>query len=84
MSKPTKTSRRSKPPAAALPAGTPFLWHAKGETTHTTPLTQPCPLCGVRAVCPLPPALLAEQPDETTHVCHPSLGGCNHGFALDG
>lgn len=42
-----------------------------------------CPLCQVRAVVLLPPALLAMQPDDTTHVCNPGFGGCNHGFALD-
>ena len=41
-----------------------------------------CPLCGaLDAVVQLPPPVLAEQPDETTHVCHPSLGGCNVGYA---
>lgn len=39
-----------------------------------------CPLCGAIAVVPLTPAQLAAQPDNTTHVCHPHLGGCNHGF----
>lgn len=39
-----------------------------------------CPKCGVVAVLPLDAASLAEQPDATTHVCHPLLGGCNHGF----
>lgn len=39
-----------------------------------------CPLCGGWAVVPLTPKQLAAQPDETTHVCHPVFGGCNHGF----
>lgn len=39
-----------------------------------------CQLCGAWAVVPLTPKQLAQQPDETTHVCHPGLGGCNHGF----
>lgn len=43
---------------------------------------QVCPLCSVRAVVPLTPRQIAEQPDDTTHVCHPSFGGCNHGFAV--
>lgn len=42
-----------------------------------------CPLCGVRAICLLPPGLLAAQPDGTTHVCHPAHGGCNTGFVLE-
>lgn len=42
-----------------------------------------CPSCGVpRTVTELPPPLKAQQADGTTHVCHPSLGGCNHGFTL--
>lgn len=39
-----------------------------------------CPFCLAPAVTALPPPLLAEQSDGTTHVCHPALGGCNHGF----
>lgn len=41
-----------------------------------------CPLCGEWAVCKLPPNLAAQQTDGTTHVCHPSHGGCNHGFEV--
>lgn len=40
-----------------------------------------CAKCGKRAVVALSPALLARQPDDTTHVCHPALDGCNHGFS---
>ncbi len=43
----------------------------------------PCPFCKRQAILPLTPAQLKEQPDETTHVCHPWLGGCNHGFAME-
>jgi hypothetical protein len=42
-----------------------------------------CPMCGRLAVLPLTAALLKFQPDDTTHVCHPDIGGCNHGFAVD-
>lgn len=42
----------------------------------------PCILCGKTAVLPLSPPDLAKQTDGTTHVCHPSIGGCNHGFAM--
>lgn len=38
-----------------------------------------CPMCDGIAVVPLPPAILAEQPDKTTHVCLK----CNQGYALD-
>ncbi len=40
-----------------------------------------CPFCSQLSIVPLDPVDLAKQPDETTHVCHPWLGGCNHGFA---
>lgn len=43
-----------------------------------------CPLCGERAVMRLTQDQLKAQPDDTTLVCHPALGGCNHGFAVDG
>jgi len=39
-----------------------------------------CPRCGADAVVELTPAQRLAQPDDTTHVCHPLLGGCNHGF----
>lgn len=41
-----------------------------------------CPLCGVKAVVALTPGQIKEQPDDTTHVCHPGFKGCNHGFAV--
>lgn len=41
-----------------------------------------CTLCEVRAVLPLDPGTRMAQPDATTHVCHPVLGGCNHGFTI--
>lgn len=41
---------------------------------------QTCSLCGAFAVVPLTSSQIAKQPDETTHVCHPAFGGCNHGF----
>jgi hypothetical protein len=41
---------------------------------------RPCPKCGEGSVLPLGTELLAVQPDATTHVCHPLLGGCNWGF----
>lgn len=44
---------------------------------------QPCPMCYLNTVVPLTPKQLAEQPDDTTHVCHPALGGCNQGFSLN-
>lgn len=43
-----------------------------------------CPLCGAHAVVELTEDLKRDQPDGTTHVCHPGFGGCNHGFLLDG
>jgi hypothetical protein len=47
---------------------------------RVTKKRQLCPLCGRVAVVPLTKAVLKVQPDERTHVCHPALGGCNHGF----
>lgn len=41
-----------------------------------------CPLCGAEAVLLLDLSTRREQPDATVAVCHPLLGGCNHGFAL--
>jgi len=40
-----------------------------------------CPFCFADGtVVALPKPLLEKQPDATTHVCHPGLGGCNQGF----
>lgn len=41
-----------------------------------------CPSCGVDAIVPLSPDELAAQTDDTTHVCHPAIGGCSAGFRL--
>lgn len=57
-------------------------WFYKGEV-YRSAVERRCPLCRAFAVIELPPAVLAEQPDDTTHVCHPLIGGCNHGFALE-
>lgn len=57
-------------------------WSYRGEA-YASPIVARCKFCRAAAVVELPPALLREQPDETTHVCHPGAGGCNQGFALD-
>ncbi len=44
------------------------------------PISAECPSCSVRAVVELPRPVLEKQPDGTTHVCHPALGGCNLGY----
>lgn len=44
-------------------------------------LAVPCRMCGKKAIVPLTKKQRAAQPDETTHVCHMALKGCNHGFA---
>ena len=45
-----------------------------------------CPACGALAVVPLPPILLVQQPDTTTHVCLPvaPFNGCNLGYGPTG
>lgn len=45
-------------------------------------IPRPCSLCGMVAVLPLDPTTRMAQPDATTHVCHPVLSGCNHGFTV--
>lgn len=58
-------------------------WIYKGHFFKSEVLERPCQKCGAVAVVRLPELLLEEQPDDTTHVCHPVAGGCNHGFAED-
>jgi len=55
----------------------------RGKTVYITSQDEAsaCQLCGAVAVVPLTPEQRAAQPDDTTHVCHPGFGGCNHGFA---
>jgi hypothetical protein len=45
-------------------------------------LPRVCAICQAVAVLPLNPETRMAQPDATTHVCHPVLGGCNHGFTV--
>lgn len=56
-------------------------WHF-GTTVYQMPIeAEPCASCGVPGVVvALPPPLLAQQVDGTTHVCLESIGGCNQGF----
>lgn len=56
-------------------------WRYKGKMYSSVIENAPCKMCGAHAVIRLPPAVRAEQPDDTTHVCHPVAGGCNHGFS---
>jgi hypothetical protein len=60
-------------------------WTYKGVAYPMPPASErtPCPACNKPAVVALPAAILAEQSDETTHVCHPLLGGCNGGYVVD-
>lgn len=67
--------------AKAKNAGGTVVWHLGGKVFETKVEDRACPFCFVPAVTALPPPLLAEQPDDTTHVCLHTIGGCNHGFA---
>ena len=53
----------------------------QGKSHATMRLEVLCHFCGEDALTELPPPLLERQHDGTTIVCHPSLGGCNRGFA---
>lgn len=59
-----------------------FAWWYRGQL-HESSVEAACPKCGRTAVVALPTVLAAAQPDETTHVCHPSVGGCNYGFSRE-
>lgn len=59
-----------------------FTWRYKGKT-YTSRVESKCMMCGAGAVVKLPRGIAQEQHDGTTHVCHPSVGGCNHGFTRD-
>lgn len=55
--------------------------YSNGVTLYTDADKQQCPQCSAVAVVPLNPVQLAAQPDNTTLVCHPALGGCNQGYS---
>lgn len=42
-----------------------------------------CPQCHTWAIVELTPKQRLSQTDDTTHICHPGLGGCNTGFTDD-
>lgn len=74
-----------------IPNGSTLLWVFPAPTGRfndrqefeTARLLTQCPKCGAAStLTELPPPLRAIQPDGTTHVCHPALGGCNHGFEV--
>jgi hypothetical protein len=69
----------SKQMVAWIFPGTKQAPEAKTYETKVEPGA--CPFCLKVAVVALPEPLLAVQPDETTHVCAPFLGGCNYGFS---
>lgn len=77
--------RKAKPQWVMTKAGERVEWaYFQGtakEVTLTDIREDACPFCGVVAITGLPPRLMAEQTDGTTHLCHPVLGGCNHGFS---
>ncbi len=56
-------------------------WHIGGAVYQCAVEPEPCPSCGASdVVVELPPPVRDEQVDGTTHVCLPSIGGCNQGF----
>lgn len=57
-----------------------FTWGYQGRRYRSRVLTEPCSSCGAIALVKLPRKILAQQPDGTTHMCHPLAGGCNLGF----
>lgn len=59
-----------------------LVWKYRG-IPYFSNVVGTCPTCGANAIIALTGQALEEQPDDTTHVCHPLVGGCNGGFALD-
>jgi hypothetical protein len=57
------------------------VWLIQGKSHATMRLDGLCHFCGEDALTAAAAPLLERQDDGTTIVCHPSLGGCNRGFA---
>lgn len=70
----------------ASPGALFVTWCQVGEKPSKASIKSPviaaCQFCSKWAVVALPEGLKAVQPDDTTHVCHPILGGCNQGYAM--
>jgi hypothetical protein len=65
--------------------GNKLVWGQIGvEPTVCDIRKDACPFCGKVALVELPKFMLKVQPDDTTIVCHPAIGGCNQGFAKAG
>lgn len=77
-----KTSKKNVGIGIGQLNATTCMWLIGGKTFETLISQSPCQFCGKLTVTALPPPLLAKQPDNTTHVCNPALGGCNHGFEI--
>lgn len=73
-------SPKSKPGSSVCFAGS-VAWLEPDGSRIMADKPVACAMCGTAAIVMLPPSLIARQPDDTTHVCHPGLGGCNHGFS---
>lgn len=74
-----------QPTRSPRPIMTPLASIEEGKAA--APFCEPspprwCSICEACAVLPLDATTRAKQPDATTHVCHPVLGGCNHGFTV--
>ena len=81
----TSTPAAPAPPRSVIlgqpsPSSEPVTWYVDGVRYTCPRESGVCPMCCKRAVVALPEPLRTIQPDRTTHVCVPSLGGCNHGF----
>lgn len=79
------TNRLAPPKDLAIGYAFDWLHTVKGKIVTTpTAVVSHCPFCAMAAVTPLPEAIRAKQPDNTSHVCNPYIGGCNHGFTMEG
>ena len=84
----TMRGRTKKHKIVGLPPNAESVrWLAKGpagDTEYVCAIAEiRCGACGKRAVVELPPPVRELQTDGTTHVCHPSFGGCNQGYAFE-
>ncbi len=60
------------------------LWKIGERTFRVQILPQTCSECGHdETLTGLPEPMRQMQPDKTNVVCHPFLGGCNHGFEFE-
>jgi hypothetical protein len=61
----------------------PWKWVRSGATMMIEPCGLLCPFCNKVAIVALPTVERDRVKDGTSHVCHPTFGGCGQAWAQE-